>query len=270
MLTRKIPRTGEELPAIGLGTWQTFDVPPRGHAPLKDVLTEFFAGGGRLIDSSPMYGRSEETVGDLLADVGGTPFLATKVWTSGKQAGIDQMKRSMQRMRTQRMDLMQVHNLLDYKTHLPVLRDWKAAGTIRYLGVTHYQHSAFDTIEKLMREEQLDFIQVPYSITDTLAEQRLLPVAQETETAVIVMTPFESGALFRHVRGKQLPQWAREAGIASWAQFFLMWILGHPAVTCPIPATSNPAHLADAMSAGRGPLPDAKLRGKMREVLEAL
>jgi diketogulonate reductase-like aldo/keto reductase len=267
VLTRKIPRTGEELPVIGLGTWQTFDVPPRSHAPLKEVLTKFFATGGRLVDSSPMYGRSEETVGDLRGEA--PAFLATKVWTTGKQAGIDQMKRSMQRMRTTRMDLMQVHNLLDYKTHLPVLRDWKAAGTIRYLGVTHYQHSAFDTIEKLMREEQLDFIQIPYSITDTLAEDRLLPVAEETGTAVIVMTPFESGALFRKVRGKQLPQWAGEAGIASWAQFFLAWILGHPTITCPIPATGNPAHLADVMSAGRGPLPDAKLRGKMREVLEA-
>jgi aryl-alcohol dehydrogenase-like predicted oxidoreductase len=143
-------------------------------------------------------------------------------------------------------------------------------GTIRYLGVTHYQHSAFDTIEKLMREEQLDFIQIPYSITDRLAEQRLLPLAEETGTAVIAMTPFESGALFRKVRGKQLPQWASEAGIGSWAQFFLVWILSHPAITCPIPATASPAHLADFMQAGPGPLPDAKLRGKMPAVLEAL
>lgn len=268
MLTRKIPRTGEELPVIGLGTWQTFDVEPRGHAPLHDVVTRFFAAGGRLIDSSPMYGRAEETVGDVRGDA--PVFLATKVWTSGKQAGIDQMKRSMQRMRTQRMDLMQIHNLLDYRTHLPVLREWKAAGTIRYLGVTHYQHSAFDTIEKLMRDEQLDFIQIPYNIDDTLAEQRLLPLAQETATAVIAMTPFESGALFRKVRGKQLPQWVSEAGITCWAQFFLTWILGHPAITCPIPATSNPAHLADVIQAGTGPLPDAKLRGKMRAVLEAM
>jgi diketogulonate reductase-like aldo/keto reductase len=267
VLTRKIPRTGEELPVIGLGTWQTFDVPPRGHEPLKEVLTAYFAAGGRLIDSSPMYGRSEETVGDLRGDA--PAFLATKVWTSGKQAGIDQMRRSMQRMRTDRMDLMQIHNLLDYRTHLPVLRDWKAAGTIRYLGVTHYQHSAFDTIEKLMREEQLDFIQVPYSITDTLAEERLLPLAEETGTAVIAMTPFESGALFRKVRGKQLPQWAAESGITSWAQFFLAWILGHPAITCPIPATASAAHLADFMRAGPGPLPDAKVRGKMRAAVEA-
>jgi aryl-alcohol dehydrogenase-like predicted oxidoreductase len=269
VLTRTIPRTGEALPAIGLGTWQTFDVGPDQHGPLFEVVTKLFASGARLIDSSPMYGRAEETTGDLLAKVGGTPFLATKVWTSGKQAGIEQMKRSMQRMRTQRMDLMQVHNLLDYKTHLPVLREWKAAGTIRYLGVTHYQHAAFDTIEKLMREEQLDFIQVPYSITDTLAEQRILPVAEETGTAVIVMTPFESGALFRRVKGKQLPPWAVEHGIRSWSQFFLAWILGNPAVTCPIPATSSVAHIADNVSAGLGPLPDAKLRGKMRELLEA-
>jgi diketogulonate reductase-like aldo/keto reductase len=269
VLTRKIPRTGEELPVIGLGTWQTFDVDAREYAPRQQVVRTFFEAGARLVDSSPMYGRAEETTGNLVAAVGGTPFLATKVWTSGKQAGIDQMRRSMQRMRTTCMDLMQIHNLLDYKTHLPVLRDWKAAGTIRYLGVTHYQHAAFDTIEKLMREEQLDFIQVPYSITDTLAEERILPTAQETGTAVIVMTPFESGALFRRVKGKQLPPWAVEHGIGSWSQFFLAWILGHPAVTCPIPATSSPAHIADNVSAGQGPLPDAKLRGKMREALEA-
>jgi aryl-alcohol dehydrogenase-like predicted oxidoreductase len=272
--TRKIPRTGEELPVVGLGTWQTFDVSADGREPLDDVLRKFLDAGARVIDSSPMYGRAEEVTGDELAAIGAigkpvSPFLATKVWTSGKQAGIDQMKRSMKRMRTACMDLMQVHNLLDVKTHLPVLRDMKAAGTIRYLGVTHYQHSAFDAIEKLMHMEALDFIQIPYSLADTAAENRLLPAAQATGTAVLVMTPFESGALFRQVKGKQLPPWAGELDCTSWAQFFLKFILGHPAVTCPIPATSSPEHVADNLKAGLGRLPDEKLRGKMRHVLEA-
>lgn len=271
MNTRNIPRTGEELPAIGLGTWQTFDVSADGREPLDDVLRAFLAAGARVIDSSPMYGRAEEVTGDELAAIGaiGAPFLATKVWTSGKQAGIDQMKRSMKRMRTERMDLMQVHNLLDVKTHLPVLREMKAAGTIRYIGVTHYQHGAFDAIEKLMHTDALDFIQIPYSLADTAAEHRLLPAAQATGTAVLVMTPFESGALFRRVKGKQLPPWAGELDCTSWAQFFLKFILGHPAVTCPIPATSSPSHVADNLKAGLGRLPDDKLRGKMRHVLEA-
>ena len=172
-------------------------------------------------------------------------------------------------MRTERMDLMQVHNLLDVNTHLSVLREMKAAGTIRYIGVTHYQHSAFDAIEKLMHMEALDFIQIPYSLADTAAEQRILPAAQATGTAVLVMTPFESGALFRRVKGKQLPPWAGELDCTSWAQFFLKFIIGHPAVTCPIPATSSPSHVADNLKAGLGRLPDDKLRGKMRHVLEA-
>jgi len=267
MHTRPIPRTGEQLPVIGLGTWQTFDVGTdrKARAPLDDVLRALLAAGAHVIDSSPMYGRAEEVTGDELAAIGaiGTPFLATKVWTSGKQAGIDQMKRSMQRMRTQRMDLVQIHNLLDWQAHLPVLREWKAAGTIRYLGVTHYQHSQFATIEQLMKREQLDFIQIPYSIVDREAEARILPAARDTGTAVLVMTPFESGALFAQVKGKALPAWAGELGCTSWAQVFLKFILGHPAVTCPIPATSNPAHVADNVLAGVGPLPDEAMRAKM-------
>ena len=263
MNTRAIPRTGEALPAIGLGTWQTFDVPD--HAPLDDVLRGFFAGGARVIDSSPMYGRAEAVTGDVLASIDaiGKPFLATKVWTSGREAGIDQMKRSLARMRTTTIDLMQIHNLLDWQTHLPVLREWQAAGTIRYLGVTHYQHAQFGAIEKLMRTEQLDFIQIPYSIVDRAAEARILPAARDTGTAVLVMTPFESGALFDQVAGKPLPPWARELECTSWSQVFLKFILGHPAVTCPIPATSNAAHVADNLKAGTGPLPDEALRATM-------
>jgi aryl-alcohol dehydrogenase-like predicted oxidoreductase len=266
MLTRVIPRTGEQLPAIGLGTWQTFDVGAdrAERAPLDDVLQRLLAAGGRVIDSSPMYGRAEEVTGDELAAIGASSaFLATKVWTSGKQAGIDQMKRSLGRLRTSRIDLMQIHNLLDWQTHLPVLREWKAAGTIRYLGVTHYQHAQLGAIEKLMRGEQLDFIQIPYSIADRAVEARILPAALDTGTAVLVMTPFESGALFRRVAGKALPGWAAELECTSWSQIFLKFILGHPAVTCPIPATSSPTHIADNVQAGVGPLPDAALRAKM-------
>ncbi len=264
--TRAIPKSGEKLPVVGLGTWQTFDVGSSKdeRESITEVVSKFLAAGMKVIDSSPMYGRAEEVTGDVLAAVeNGKPFLATKVWTRGKQAGIDQMKRSLRRMRTKQMDLMQVHNLLDVKTHLPVLRAWKDAGTIRYLGVTHYQHGEFDTIEKLMKTEKLDFIQIPYSITDRLAEKRILPVAAETRTAVLVMTPFESGELFRRVKGKPLPAIAADLDCTSWAQFFLKFIIGHPAVTCPIPATSKPAHLVDNVQAAFGRLPDPKQRDQM-------
>jgi aryl-alcohol dehydrogenase-like predicted oxidoreductase len=271
--TRAIPRSGEKLPVVGLGTWQTFDV-GTGEADRKavrEVLTQFFAAGLKVIDSSPMYGRAEEVTGDEVASVkDAAPFLATKVWTTGKQAGIEQMQRSMKRMRTKRMDLMQVHNLQDVATHLPVLRDWKAAGTIRYLGVTHYQRSEFDTIEKLMKKEKLDFIQIPYSIVDRLAEKRILAVAADTGTAVLVMTPFESGDLFRKVKGKPLPALAADLDCTSWAQFFLKFIIGHPAVTCPIPATSKVAHVIDNAGAARGRLPDQKQRDKMAAAIMRL
>lgn len=267
IVTRPIPKSKEQLPVIGLGTWQTFDVGAGAaeRTQVARVLEQFLASGARVIDSSPMYGRAEAVTGDELATINaiGKPFLATKVWTSGKQDGIAQMQRSMKRMRTKRMDLMQVHNLVDVKTHLATLRAWKDAGTIRYLGVTHYQHGQFDTIEKLMREEKLDFIQIPYSIVDRAAEKRILPAAADTGTAVLVMTPFESGALFRQVKGKPLPAFAADLDITSWAQFFLKFLIGHPAVTCPIPATSNPKHVVDNVGAAFGRLPDAKQRKQM-------
>lgn len=269
MNTRPIPRSGEQLPVVGLGTWQTFDVGSGAdeRAAVAEVLTKFLGAGMKVIDSSPMYGRAEEVTGDELATIkGAAPFLATKVWTSGKQAGIEQMERSMRRMRTKKMDLMQVHNLLDVKTHLPVLREWKAAGKIRYLGVTHYQRDQFDAIEKLMKNEKLDFIQIPLSIVDRLAEKRILPVAAETQTAVLVMQPFESGDLFKRVKGKPLPAIAADLDCTSWAQFFLKFIIGHPAVTCPIPATGKASHLVDNVQAAFGRLPDAKQREKMAQV----
>jgi aryl-alcohol dehydrogenase-like predicted oxidoreductase len=266
MLTRKIPSTGEALPAVGLGTWQTFDVgdDKAARAPLREVLRRFFDAGARLIDSSPMYGSSEAVVGDLLR---GSPwarkaFVATKVWTSGRAEGEAQMAASERRMGG-RIDLMQVHNLLDWQAHLPTMRAWKAAGRIRYVGVTHYALSSFDELERLVRTERLDFVQLPYSVGVREAEKRLLPAARDSGTAVIVMRPFEGGSLFRDARSRPLPPFAAELGATSWAQLFLKFILAHPAVTVAIPATSNPEHLVDDLGAARGPLPDEALRQRL-------
>ena len=270
MLTRTIPKTKEAIPVIGLGTWQAFDVEPTARVPLVEVVKQFLAAGGRVIDSSPMYGRAELVVGDVLGDLNaiGTPFLATKVWTRGKREGVAQMEQSRRRMR-QRIDLMQIHNLLDWQTHLPVLREMKQAGVIRYLGVTHYAHGELPTIERMMRSESLDFVQVPYNLADRAVEARVLPAAADTGTAVLVMRPFEEGALFRRVRGKPLPGWAADIDCTSWAQIFLKFLIGHPAVTCPIPATADPVHLADNLQAGFGRLPDAALRRTMIAALDA-
>lgn len=265
MNTRKIPRTGEAIPMLGMGTWQTFDVTPDKREPLDEVMKTFLAAGGRVIDSSPMYGRAEQTTGDVLKAIGesDTPFRATKVWTRGKREGIEQMARSRERMGGKTIDLMQVHNLLDLDTHLPVLREMKQAKQIRYLGVTHYATGEFATIEKLMRTASLDFIQIPYNIMRRDAEKRILPAALDTGTAVLVMRPFEEGALFESVKGKALPAWASEIDCTSWAQFFLKFLCGHPAVTCPIPATSKVKHAADNVLAGYGRLPDEAMRAKM-------
>ena len=265
MNTRKIPKTGEAIPMLGMGTWQTFDVTPDKRAALDDVVKTFLAAGGRVIDSSPMYGRAEQTTGDILKSIGeiDTPFRATKVWTRGKQAGLDQMAHSRQRMGGKTIDLMQVHNLLDVDTHLPVLREMKQAKLIRYIGVTHYSQGELTTIEKLMRTGSLDFIQIPYNLRRRDVEKRVLPAAIETGTAVLVMRPFEEGTLFESVKGKPLPAWASEIDCSSWAQFFLKFLLGHPAVTCPIPATSKVKHAADNVLAGYGRLPDEAMRAKM-------
>jgi diketogulonate reductase-like aldo/keto reductase len=275
MLQRPIPRSGEPLPAIGLGTWQTFDVgaSAEARAPLAAVLRGLLDGGGRVIDSSPMYGRAEGVVGDLLAELPAAPtpsgspapFLATKVWTTGRAAGEAQARESMRRMRASVLDLLQVHNLLDWETHLPTLRAWKDRGRIRYLGVTHYSLSAFPQLERLMAAERLDFVQLPYSAATREAERRLLPAAAASGTAVLVMRPFEEGALFEAVRGRPLPAWAPEVGATSWAQLFLKFVLSHPAVTCAIPATAKPAHLAENLRAGAGPLLDERQRRRLAD-----
>ena len=274
MLTRAIPSSGEKLPVLGLGTWQTFDVDLTSDTrrQLEDVLSLFVKLGGRVIDSSPMYGHAEDVIGDLTATLGIREklFLATKVWTRGKENGIRSMERSMVRLRTKRIDLMQVHNLLDVYTHLEVLREWKEQGRIRYSGITHYESGAFGEVEKIMRNEKLDFVQINYSLMEREAEERILPLAQERGIAVIVNRPFGGGDLFSRVRSKPLPEWAAEFECRSWAQFFLKWIVGHPAVTCAIPATAKPRHLEDNMQGGIGRLPDAKMRERMVEIASSL
>jgi diketogulonate reductase-like aldo/keto reductase len=267
LIHRIVPRTGESLPAIGLGTWQTFDVGDGiEREPLRHVLQAFLARGGRVIDSSPMYGRAEAVVGRLLAErpAGGPrPFLATKVWTRGRAEGEAEMRRSTTLMGSERLDLLQVHNLLDWKTHLQTLRTWKMQGRVRYIGVTHYQLGAFAELERIVAKEGIDFVQLPYSIATRDAETRLLPAAAAAGVAVIVMRPFEEGALFARVKGRNLPPWAADFDCATWAQFFLKFILSHAAVTCPIPATANPKHIADNLAAAQGRLPDATTRKKM-------
>lgn len=259
MITRPIPRTDEALPVIGCGTWIGFDHAPGSetYRRLPGVLDALFAAGGRLIDSSPMYGRAEETAGELLAGRGGPPpFLATKVWTEGRRDGVRQMEQSMTRLRSPRIDLMQIHNLVDWRTHLATLRDWKAQGRIRYIGLTHYTAGAYPALADAMRSaKDIDFVQFNYAIDAREAEATLLPLAQDLGLAVIVNLPFGGGGLLRGLRDRPLPGWAAEIGADSWAQLLLKFVLGHPAVTCTIPGTSRPEHMAENARAGTGPLP---------------
>jgi diketogulonate reductase-like aldo/keto reductase len=267
ILTRPIPSSGEAIPVVGLGTWRTFDVgtTPAERAPLKAVLQRFVELGGRVIDSSPMYGTAESVAGDLAAELAVTDklFFATKVWTSGREAGVAQIEQSFRRFRTKRLDLLQIHNLLDWKTQLRTLRDFKQTGRIRYVGVTHYTASAYDELERVLSSEPLDFLQVNYSVGEREAERRILPLARERGIAVLVNRPFSEGGLFQRVRGKALPAWAAEIGCESWAQLLLKWVLGNPAATCVIPATSRPEHLTDNMHAGVGALPDETMRSQI-------
>jgi len=271
ILTRPIPSSGENIPIIGLGTWEVFDVDltPDKEKSLGDLLALFVKLGGRVIDSSPMYGRSEAVIGQLATGRGllDQLFLATKVWTQGKQAGIESMERSLARLQTKRIDLMQVHNLIDVEAQLSTMRDWKAQGRFKYIGITHYNSSAFAEVEKVLRREKLDFLQINYSIQEREAEQRILPLAQDRGVATIVNRPFGGGDLFGRIRAKPLPDWAAEFDCSSWAQLFLKWILASPAVTCAIPATNNPTHLQDNMMAGRGRMPDANMRQRVLELV---
>jgi len=274
LIKRKIPKSGEALPVVGIGTWQTFDVGPKApeRTELTEVLRLFTDMGGSVIDSSPMYGESERVVGDITAQIGNREklFFATKVWTTGRDAGIREMERSLKLMRTTRMDLMQVHNLLDLVTHEKTLHEWKAAGKIRYLGVTHYHAGAHAELEKLVRSKRYDTVQFNYSMAEREAEARLLPACLDSGVAVIVNRPFAMANLFGRVKGKALPPWCADFDCTSWAQFFLKYLLGHPAVTCVIPGTRRVAHLKDNMAAGMGRLPDATLRKRMVEYFESL
>lgn len=267
LLTRPIPSSGEALPVVGMGTWQTFDVGPSREErdPLEEVLRAFAELGGRLVDSSPMYGRSEEVVGALAGKLGLRPalFLATKVWTAGKAEGIRQMEDSMRKLRADPIDLIQVHNLVDTAAHLDTLARWKKEGRVRYLGVTHYTASAHGEVARAMTSHSLDFIQINYSAGERDAEKKVLPLARDKGVAVIANRPFAGGGLLRRLRGKPLPAWASEIDCASWAQVLLKFALSHPAVTCAIPATSKAAHLRDNMGAGLGRFPDAALRARI-------
>jgi diketogulonate reductase-like aldo/keto reductase len=265
LLTRPIPSTGEALPAIGLWTWQTFDVAPSARAGLEGVLGAFVELGGSVVDSSPMYGRSEEVVGDLAAKLGvqSTLFLATKVWTSGKTAGIRQMEDSMRKLRTSRIDLMQVHNLVDIDAHLDTLAEWKREGRVRYVGVTHYTAGHHDAVARIIAARPVDFVQINYSVGEREAESRLLPMARERGVAVLANRPFAGGDLFRRLRSRPLPAWTAEIDCASWAQVLLKFVISHTAITCAIPATSQVTHLRDNMQAAHGRLPDAALRARI-------
>ncbi|MCJ7452498.1 MAG: aldo/keto reductase [Steroidobacteraceae bacterium] len=274
MLTRPIPSTGERLPVIGLGTSGVFDVgtDPGERAPLREVLDILIGSGGSLLDTSPMYGRAEEVAGGLIAaeQLRSRMFLATKVWTRGREAGLEQIETSMKLLRSPKLDLVQVHNLVDLDTQLATLRGLKEQGRVRYIGVTHYTVASHDELERVLKKVQLDFVQFNYSIGTREAEERLLPLAAERKVAVLVNRPFEDGALFNRVRGQALPAWAAEIDCESWAQFFLKFIVGHPSVTCVIPATSKPRHMRDNAAAGHGRMPDGEMRERMANYLASL
>lgn len=274
MITRPIPSTREPLPVVGLGTYQVLDVggDAQQQEPLKAVLRALVNHGGSVIDSSPMYGTSESVAGDLSQALGlrAKLFMATKVWTSGRESGVQQMQDSMRKMRVDKMDLMQVHNLLDWETHLKTLMQWKSEGKVRYLGVTHYTESAYAELERVMRKHRWDFAQFNFSLAEPAAEERLLRVAADLGIAVIINRPFAAGSMFSRTKGKPLPEWVAEFDCTSWAQFFLKWILGNNAVTCVIPASRKEEHAVDNCMAGVGRLPDAQQRAKMAACFNAL
>ena len=270
MLTRTIPSTGEALPVIGLGTWQTFDVSTSNYPALRDVLQTLHTAGGRLIDSSPMYGRAEEAIGNLTSGLKWDDFFyATKVWTQGAAAGKEQIAASYRLMGREVMDLLQIHNLVDWQTHLPHLRKLKDEGRLRYIGITHYQDSSHEALAAVIKKEPIDFVQFNYSILSRHAEKSLLPLCADKGIATLINRPFGEGSLFRKVAHKPLPAWAADYRIENWSTYFLKFILSQPAVTCVIPATGNVHHAVENLKAGTGPLPDETARQKMAACVEA-
>jgi diketogulonate reductase-like aldo/keto reductase len=275
MLTRPIPSTGEAMPVIGLGTWPVFDVgaDDASRQPLRDVVRRLVDSGGAMIDTSPMYGRSEGVVGDVVAGLGlrGKVFLATKVWISGYDQGVAQMARSASLLKSPVIDLMQIHNLVDWRTQLATMRGMKESGTLRYIGITHYTTGSLGELARILEaEDGIDFVQCGYSLATREAETRLLPVCAARGVAVIVNQPLERGDLFRAVRGTPVPEWAAEFDCTSWAQLFLKYVIGDPAVTVVIPATNKPDHMTDNLLAGHGRLPDAKQREQIRRLWDSL
>jgi aryl-alcohol dehydrogenase-like predicted oxidoreductase len=274
MLQRAIPSSGEMLPVIGLGTAGPFDVGSAAteRQPLEEVMALFAKSDAKLIDTSPMYGRAEAVIGEIAAKLKlrDSLFLATKVWTTGREQGIKQMEHSLDLLGTKRLDLIQVHNLIDTATHLATLREWKKEGRVRYIGITHHTEGSQAEVAAILEKEKVDFVQINYSLMEREAEKRVFPVAKDRGVAVIVNRPFGRGDLFSRVRRKTLPDWAKEFDCTSWAQFFLKWIVAHPVVTCAIPATGNPRHMEDDLSGGMGRLPNEQLRQRMVELVGAL
>ncbi len=272
MIIRKIPSSGEELPVVGIGTWKAFDVSQDQYPDLKKVLSALHEGGGRLIDSSPMYGKSEAVIGAITAPLETVNdfFYATKVWTTGKEQGIQQMEDSIKKMGRRTVDLMQIHNLTDWKTHMPQLRRWKEEGKIRYIGITHYTDASHEKLEEVMIAEKPDFVQFNYSIESRNAEKRLLDAASSLGIATLINRPFGTGDLFNKVRGKVLPAWAIENDMKTWSEYFLKYIIAHPAVTWVIPATANPEHANENVKAGIGKLPEKEVRKMMVDHLRDL
>jgi diketogulonate reductase-like aldo/keto reductase len=274
MTRRKVPSSSEEIPVIGMGSSDTFDVgdDAASRDGLRGVLQSLVEGGGRVIDTSPMYCRAETVLGDLIDELGLGPKLwfATKVWTRGREAGAQQIDASFARLRAKKLDLLQIHNLLDWREHVPTLRALQSAGRVRYSGITHYRADAHAELERVLGAEKFDWLQVNYSLAEREADDRLLPFCRDRGIAVMVNRPFADGAMFARVRGRPLPGWAEEIGCRSWGQFFLRFVISHPAVTCVIPATSKPQHMQDNVAAGLPPLPDEKQRQRMAEFWEKL
>jgi diketogulonate reductase-like aldo/keto reductase len=265
-LSRTIPSSGETIPVLGLGTWQTFDVRSAAdRAPLEQCLAEFSTVPGGMIDTSPMYGRSEDVIGELMTKLGVRDrlFVATKVWTSGKKRGVDQMEQSMKKLRVSRVDLMQVHNLVDAATHLETIRAWKQEGRIRYIGVTHYTAGHHDDVVRVLESEPVDFVQINYSVAEREADRTVLPLAADRGIAVIVNRPFGGGNVLGRLSSKPVPSWSSDIDCSTWAQLLLKYVISHPAVTCVIPATSKVDHLRDNMRAAHGPMPDAAMRDEI-------
>ena len=266
-IKKKIPSSGELIPIIGMGTWQTFDIGEDESEFLirRKILESFFENGGAVIDSSPMYGSSEQVLGYCLQEISNKQalFAATKVWIQGQWLGKKQMESSRRLWGVDRFDLMQIHNMVDWEDHLETLKEWKQKGKIRYIGITTSHGRRHAELEKALQREQFDFVQFTYNIIDREVEQRLLPLAAERGTAVIINRPFQGGGLFDYIHNKPLPSWAKEIDCVNWAQFFLKFIVSHPYVTCAIPATSKVAHKQENMGACYGQLPDAKMRNRM-------